>query len=33
MNRIIYLQDNGVVAVLIPTPEALEQHGNATPSA
>jgi hypothetical protein len=26
MNRIIYLQDNGVVAVLIPTPEALEQH-------
>jgi hypothetical protein len=27
MNRIIYLQDNGVVAVIIPTPEALEQHG------
>ena len=27
MNRIIYLQDNGVVAVLIPSPEALEQHG------
>jgi hypothetical protein len=27
MNRIIFLQDNGVVAVLIPTPEALEQHG------
>ena len=27
MNRIIYNQDNGVVAVLIPTPEALEQHG------
>jgi hypothetical protein len=26
MNRIIYLQDNGVVAVIIPTPEALEQH-------
>jgi hypothetical protein len=26
MNRIIYNQDNGVVAVLIPTPEALEQH-------
>lgn len=27
MNRIIYIQDNGVVAVIIPTPEALEQHG------
>ena len=27
MNRIIYKQDNGVVAVIIPTPEALEQHG------
>jgi hypothetical protein len=27
MNRIIYLQDNGVVAVIIPTPEALEQYG------
>jgi len=27
MNRIIYKQDNGVVAVLIPAPEALEQHG------
>ena len=27
MNRIIYLQDNGVVAVVIPSPEALEQHG------
>ena len=26
MNRIIYLQNNGVVAVIIPTPEALEQH-------
>jgi hypothetical protein len=26
-NRIVYLQDNGVVAVIIPTPEALEQHG------
>ena len=26
MNRIIFLQDNGVVAVIIPTPEALEQH-------
>jgi hypothetical protein len=24
--RIIYNQDNGVVAVIIPTPEALEQH-------
>jgi len=27
MNRIIYLQDNGVVAVIIPTPEALDAHG------
>ena len=27
MNRIIYLQDNGVAAVIIPTPEALEQYG------
>jgi hypothetical protein len=27
MNRIIYNQDNGVVAVIIPTAEALEQHG------
>jgi hypothetical protein len=26
MNRIIYLQDNGTVAVIIPTPEALEQY-------
>jgi hypothetical protein len=26
MNRIIYNQDNGLVAVLIPTPEAIEQH-------
>ena len=26
MNRIIYNQDNGTVAVIIPTPEALEQH-------
>lgn len=26
MNRIIYKQDNGVVAVIIPTPEALGQH-------
>jgi hypothetical protein len=26
MNRIIYLQDNGSVAVVIPTPEALAQH-------
>jgi hypothetical protein len=24
---IIYNQDNGVVAVIIPTPEAIEQHG------
>lgn len=27
MNRIIYKTDNGVVAVIIPSPEALEQHG------
>lgn len=27
MNRIIYLQDNGVVAVIIPTPEALAEYG------
>jgi hypothetical protein len=27
MNRIIYNQDNGVVAIIIPTQEALEQHG------
>jgi hypothetical protein len=27
MNRIIYNQDNGIPAVIIPTPEALEQHG------
>ena len=27
MNRIIYNQDNGVVAVITPTPEDLEQHG------
>lgn len=27
MNRIIYLQDNGVVAIIIPTPEALELYG------
>jgi hypothetical protein len=27
MNRIIYNQDNGVVAVIVPSPEALEQHG------
>ena len=27
MNRIIYNQDNGVVAVIIPSPEALEQYG------
>ena len=27
MNRIIYKQDNGSVAVVIPTPEALEQYG------
>lgn len=26
MNRIIYLQDNGVVAVIIPSPECLAQH-------
>jgi hypothetical protein len=27
MNRIIYLQDNGIAAVIIPTTEALEQYG------
>jgi hypothetical protein len=27
MNRIIYNQDNGVVAVIIPTSEALEKYG------
>jgi len=27
MNRIIYNQDNGVVAVIIPTQEALDVHG------
>jgi hypothetical protein len=27
MNRIIYLQDDRAVAVIIPTPEALEHHG------
>jgi hypothetical protein len=27
MNRIIYNQDNGVVAVIVPTPEALELYG------
>jgi hypothetical protein len=27
MNRIIYKQDNGAVAVVVPTPEALEQYG------
>ena len=27
MNRIIFKQENGTVAVIIPTPEALEQHG------
>ena len=27
MNRIIYNQDNGVVAVIIPTPEALALYG------
>jgi hypothetical protein len=26
MKCVIYLQDNGVVAVIIPSPEALEQH-------
>ena len=26
MNRIIYKQDNGTVAVVIPTPESLGQH-------
>jgi hypothetical protein len=25
--RIVYMQDNGVAAVIIPTPEALEQYG------
>ena len=27
MNRIIYKTDEGGVAVIIPTPEAIEQHG------
>jgi hypothetical protein len=27
MNRIIYKNDQGGVSVIIPTPEALEQHG------
>jgi hypothetical protein len=27
MQVVIYNQDNGVVAVVIPSPEALEQHG------
>ena len=27
MNRIIYKTDEGGVAVIIPTPEALKQHG------
>jgi hypothetical protein len=27
MNRIIYNQDNGVVAIIIPAPEALEKYG------
>jgi hypothetical protein len=27
MNRIIYNQDNGVVAVIIPSQEALDSHG------
>jgi hypothetical protein len=27
MNRIIYNQDNGVVAIVIPTQEALEKYG------
>ena len=27
MNRIIYKTDEGGVAVIIPSPEALEQHG------
>ena len=27
MNRIIYKTNEGGVAVIIPTPEALEQHG------
>jgi hypothetical protein len=26
MNRIIYLQDNGVVAVIIPSPNCLKEH-------
>jgi hypothetical protein len=26
MNRVIYNQDSGVVAVIIPAPEALAQH-------
>ena len=26
MNRIIFNQDNGNVAVIVPSPEALEQH-------
>jgi hypothetical protein len=26
MNRIIFNQDNGTVAVIAPSPEALEQH-------
>jgi hypothetical protein len=27
MNRIIYLQDSGSVAVIVPTPDALDQYG------
>jgi hypothetical protein len=27
MNRIIYKNDQGGVSVIIPTPEAVEQHG------
>ena len=27
MNRIIYNQDNGVVAVIVPTPEAVNLYG------
>jgi hypothetical protein len=27
MNRIIYKTDEGGIAIIIPTPEALEQHG------
>jgi hypothetical protein len=27
MNRIIYKTDEGGTAIIIPTPEALEQHG------